>query len=495
MRIERVPLSALPQHFRPLPVAFASGDPRILSRFAFDFRDRRARVEHARRAAERGLEPEVAARLEPGPALEKLKSGAAAVVAGQQPSVALGPFYNFLKAATAVAWARRLEGEGIPAVPIFWNHSDDDHDEGLNRVAVPDRQGALKVLEAPWSSDGILANREARLDLDALGQALPDGPARAEVVALLRRTMTGPVAADFTRLLRSLFKAELLVIEPAQLDGARARAVFARALSEPGLVQRLVDEGGEKLKSAGFDRALNRSLGSNVYAIDGRRRVRIDTLQGETRRLSAGVALRLILQDSVLPAALTVAGPNEIAYLAQLRELYAFYGLPGPAVAPRVTATVVEPRVARAAEAMEIRGADLLAGEEALRTKAAEKSRGPLIAEVESLSLEWRRKLDEFEGRLGAGDPKLAELGRKTRDKIAEILAAFRERIAASGRDSDAVATERIRRVVNHLVPEGKLQERVLPVWHFAALGGPDLLRTLRESLDPFCVDHQIAWL
>jgi uncharacterized protein YllA (UPF0747 family) len=495
MRIERVPLSALPRHFRPIPVAFAAADPRIRPRFPIDVRDTRALVAHAKKAAARGLEPEVADRLEPGPALDKLKAGAAAVVAGQQPSVALGPFYNFLKASTAVAWARRLEAEGVPAVAVFWNHSDDDHGEGLNRITLPDRQEVLRTLEAPWSSEGILAHREARLDLDALAQLLPDAPGRPEVVSLLRRCMTGPVAADFSRLLHALFGPELLVVEPAQLDGARARAVFAKALSEPGLVQRLVDEGGKKLESAGFDAAINRSHGSNVYAIEGARRVRVEKMPGDARRLSAGVALRLVLQDSVLPAALTVAGPNEIAYLAQLLELYRFFGLPGPAVAPRVGATIVEPRVARAAEAMALKGADLLSGEEALRTKMAERSRGGLIAEVESLSLEWQRKLEGLEGSLGAVDPKLAELARKTRGKVGEVLAAFRERIVASGRDADAVASERIRRIAAHLAPEGKLQERVLPVWYFASLRGLEVLKDLRESLDPFSPDHQIVWM
>src|SRR2546427_8676409 len=123
MRIERVPLSALPDHFRPPAVAFAADDSRLRSRFPISWRDESTLAAHARRAASRGLEPEVAARLDPGPALDKLKSGAAAVVAGQQPSFALGPLYIVYKALSAVRWARRLESAGIPAVAVFWNHS------------------------------------------------------------------------------------------------------------------------------------------------------------------------------------------------------------------------------------------------------------------------------------------------------------------------------------------------------------------------------------
>src|SRR5258706_15639639 len=162
MRIERVPLSALPDHFRPIAAAFAADDSRLRSRFAVSWRDDAALIAHAKKAAARGLDPEL--KLDPGPAFDKLKKGAPAVVTGQQPSVALGPMYNVYKAITAVRWARKLD-----AVPVFWNHSDDDNLEGLNRVATP--EGSV---EAAWSGDGALAFRQAKLDFDALAALLPD---------------------------------------------------------------------------------------------------------------------------------------------------------------------------------------------------------------------------------------------------------------------------------------------------------------------------------
>src|SRR5687767_1868600 len=107
MRIERVPLSALPGHFPPIAAAFAQDDPRLHERFPVSCRDDKALIEHARLAASRGLDPEL--KLDPGPAFDKLRKGAPAVVTGQQPSVALGPMYNIYKAITAVRWARKLD--------------------------------------------------------------------------------------------------------------------------------------------------------------------------------------------------------------------------------------------------------------------------------------------------------------------------------------------------------------------------------------------------
>ena len=465
MRIERVPLSALPDHFRLIAAAFAADDPRLRTRFPVSWRDDPALKEHARRAASRGLDPDV--KLDPGPAFDKLKKGAPAVVAGQQPSVALGPMYNVYKAMTAVRWARKLD-----AVPVFWNHSDDDNLEGLNRVATP--EGAV---EASWSGEGALAFRQATLDLDALARLGAD-------VSRLQRH--GDVAGDFTRLLHALFGDELLVVEPRQLDGPRAREVLRKAMAEPARVQTAIDQGGERLKDLGFERALGHSLGSNVYAFEGPRRVRAESADG---RLSAGVAMRLIVQDAVLPTALVIAGPNELAYLAQLRELYEAFGRTGPVVAPRITATLVDPKAARVAAALGASGASLLSGEAALRRGAV---RSDLLAEVDSLSEDLRRRLEAIEG--GPGGP-VRDATRKTREKLNTILAAYRERVLQSGEEADGVGADRARKLAAHLTPEGKLQERVMSVWHFLAVAGKDLVKTLTDELDPFCPDHQIAWL
>ena len=464
MRIERVPLSALPDHFRPIAAAFAADDPRLRTRFPVSWRDDPALKEHARRAASRGLDPDV--KLDPGPAFDKLKKGAPAVVAGQQPSVALGPMYNVYKAMTAVRWARKLD-----AVPVFWNHSDDDNLEGLNRVATP--EGAV---EASWSGEGALAFRQATLDLDALARLGAD-------VSRLQRH--GDVAGDFTRLLHALFGDELLVVEPRQLDGPRAREVLRKAMAEPDRVQTAIDQGGERLKDLGFERALGHSLGSNVYAFDGPRRVRAESADG---RLSAGVAMRLIVQDAVLPTALVIAGPNELAYLSQLRELYEAFGRTGPVVAPRLSATLVDPKAARLAEALGLTGAQLLAGEAAFRRGAV---RSNVLSEVDAMTEDLRRRLEALE----AGGGPIRDATRKTREKIRAILAAYRERVLASGEEADGVGVERARKLAAHLTPEGKLQERLMSVWYFRAIAGPDLIQKLTDALDPFSPDHQLAWL
>jgi uncharacterized protein YllA (UPF0747 family) len=205
--------------------------------------------------------------------------------------------------------------------------------------------------------------------------------------------------------------------------------------------------------------------------------------------LSPGVALRLIVQDAVLPTVLVVAGPNEIAYLAQLRELYDAFGRPGPVVAPRLTATLIEPRAARIADALGVSGAGLLAGEAAIRRSAV---RSNLVAEVDAMTDDLRRRLESIEA---GPDGPVRDATRKTREKLRTILAAYRERVVTSAEEADGVGTERARKLAAHLTPEGKLQERVMSVWPYRAVAGPDLVPALLRDLDPFSPDHQLAWL
>src|SRR5262249_12337621 len=57
---------------------------------------------------------------------------------------------------------------------------------------------------------------------------------------------------------------------------------------------------------------------------------------------SPNVLLRPIVQDTLFPTICYVAGPNELAYLGQLRGVSSHFGVPMPLMYPRATATVLD---------------------------------------------------------------------------------------------------------------------------------------------------------
>src|SRR5204863_1023728 len=57
---------------------------------------------------------------------------------------------------------------------------------------------------------------------------------------------------------------------------------------------------------------------------------------------SPNVLLRPVVQDTLFPTICYVAGPNELAYLGQLRGVYDHFGVPMPLMYPRASATILD---------------------------------------------------------------------------------------------------------------------------------------------------------
>ena len=57
---------------------------------------------------------------------------------------------------------------------------------------------------------------------------------------------------------------------------------------------------------------------------------------------SPNVLLRAVVQDAILPTIAYVAGPSELAYLGQLKDVYAFHETTMPIIVPRATGTILD---------------------------------------------------------------------------------------------------------------------------------------------------------
>src|ERR1700761_2883423 len=70
--------------------------------------------------------------------IERLRSGAAAVVTGQQVALFGGPLLTLLKAATAIRKAQDASSRtGRPHVPVFWLASEDHDLAEVDQLALP----------------------------------------------------------------------------------------------------------------------------------------------------------------------------------------------------------------------------------------------------------------------------------------------------------------------------------------------------------------------
>ncbi|HZE98165.1 MAG TPA: bacillithiol biosynthesis BshC [Planctomycetota bacterium] len=505
MKIELVGYEKLRTHYPGLFISYCLDEPRAVRLFAHRYRDEKAIVERAQRAAEKGVEKSLIETLKRyhdqhgAPpdcfsAIEKLEEGAAAVVTGQQPSVGWGPLYNFHKAQAAIRFAQGIEARGVPCVAIFWNHSDDTR--GGDVVSFPDRENQVKDIPLPPGEPGRPLYEQGspealRLFAGALADALPSTEFSPWLTDLIRLTHVGNVAESFTKLLLNSFgHYGLIVLEPRHLEGERSAKFFAEHLANPERLSKAVDAGRRAVIAEQFEDHLGREIGLDVFEMREGRRVRLEKPGPAKGRLSAGVVLRPLLQDAVLPTCAYVGGPSEVGYQAELLPAYRAFGIEPPVVFPRVTATLLEPKIWKIRERVGLT-ADRLFESEAALGPLFLRQEEDVAGELEKLPDRLMSEVGELMKRL-QGAPAMSKAQDKTALKVREALEALASRVRDEQSRQDTTGRGLLSKLMTHLRPGGKMQERVFTPLYHASLFGPTFFQKLLGTLDPFVFSHQV---
>ena len=462
--------------------------------------------------------------------VDRLRDDASvAVVTGQQLGLFAGPLYTVYKALTAVRLAARLEAEtGRPAVPVFWL-ADEDHDFAEVRGAVftggPDVRFATyddgRPLDGPRPPVGHIVLDEAHLadTFAQLEHALPDGPHRAQALALARDAYRpGRTMRDaFAVLLRAL--APGLVLMSA--DDARlkrlAAPVLQREAAEWRETDRVLAEQSARLAAAGFHTQVDPSpLGLFWVDDDGLRRqvdpledggvalrgthVRWTPAEWQTRvartpaRVSPNVVLRPLVQDTLLPTAAYVAGPGEASYYAQLTPVYARFGVPMPAIVPRLSLTLVEPGVQKVLDRYGL-GVPDLKGDLAplwrrLALDASDASLDGAFAEARADAEALATRLERLAARV---DASLDGASGAFRAAVRHALDRLETKTVRVEKRHHADVLARLERAQAALWPAGALQERALSPLQVVARHGlaalPEIVGAV--PLDP-AVHHVV---
>jgi len=454
--------------------------------------------------------------------IEKLRAGSPAVVTGQQVTLFGGPLFTLLKAAAAI---RRAKNAG--AVPIFWMATEDHDLAEADHVTLPSRHQlhTLRLEHSPEDAgkpvgsvrlgEGILAV------LDQAAELLGPGPVLDALQAAY--TPDATYAQAFGRFLASIFAGQgLILIDAASRDFHRLGAPVLRAaierasefeslllerarlLQQRGYVaQVLVAEGGSLLflidEETGTRLPLKRKDAETWLA--GRKQFStqdlLAILDAEPERLSPNALLRPVFQDSILPTAAYIGGPSEISYFAQSQVLYqAVLGRTTP-VLPRLSATLVEPSVAKILAQHQLSLPEIMAAQ-------PEELAQRLGARV--LPEEGRRKLEQAGSTLGAELATLTEwmaqldagLG-KSAEVAAGKMRYQMDRLRRLASDYQLQKESSLRKHVDtlylNLFPDRHPQERVIGAAAFLARSGEGLLSELVELAGAECPGHKVAFI
>jgi bacillithiol synthase len=410
--------------------------------------------------------------------LDRLARGeAVAAVAGQQPAPLGGPLYSLHKIASAIGIADVVaERTGTPCVPLFWMHGEDSDFTEIRGASVADGSLVLHDLALPDDAhaEGGLVGGIALAPLRALcDEALAywEGlPGHADATSLLARSFAH--ARDLgevtVALLLAIYAEQGLVVVDPRLPAFRAaaRGVIGRYLDDADALQAAARTAGARLTVlAGRQPLSDASLDSFVFEIaDGRRR-KISAAdaraRGDAVTLSPSVALRPAVQDGVFPTVAMAVGPGEIAYLAQLREVFEGLAVRPALLVPRFGATWLPPEGVELVHAAGVDAWQVIAATDAVLAKYAE-TRIPLALESELTSarqaaLDGLARFGEASRVLDASLPQMVE---SARGKVDFQFARLHEGLTGKARarlDREHPAWRRLRYL---LLPGDKLQER-----------------------------------
>jgi bacillithiol biosynthesis cysteine-adding enzyme BshC len=429
-------------------------------------------------------------------AAEDLAAGrAVAVLAGHQVGLLTGPLYTLVKAFDAIALAAELSSRGVPAVPVFWALTDDHDLEEIARTARPDADGPRTfVLEGADRSNRRPVGRlpipdGVREMLDEFrGDAQGEDPFR-EMFA--RRYVPGTTYGEaFIESLLDLTEGEpLVVVDPLGDEIAdAARRLFAAGLErqdECGQALRLIDS-----EIASLGREPSVPLRPDVFCFfvieEGiRHRVEPPDLSRAGERVargelavSADVLTRPDLKSLVLPAAVSVLGPSEIAYHAQSLRLFPIFGATPPVLFPRTFLVPRGPAERRAAQALGIDDENLLAPVSSARAPVSL----PQADRVDEVARRLDAELAAFAPEVEGIDPTLSGALETARRKATYQLEQLAERMRKAVDRKDEVAANRRKRLETMLLPNGQPAERVYPPLVFLQTWGDRLIDSIREA-------------
>ncbi len=454
-------------------------------------------------------------------AAQKLtNAGTVAILTGQQAGAFGGPLFTLLKAITAIQLARRTAHDHqTDVVSIFWVDAEDhDWDEIASctvldpgfqphTIALPKPEGAGERSVAALTLDARVEH-----SLDELANALGESEFSEALMATLRSAYRpGAGMADaFATWLETLLGPYGLVVYDSSDPAAKPLVadLFARELGAAGRTAALAKAAGEALTTRGhqpqvvpqpdsiglfqLDARLDgtrrpiRRQGDHFVAGEATFTVEALTEQARTspNLFSPNVLLRPLVQDTLFPTICYVAGPSELAYLGQLREVYASFGVPMPLMYPRATATLVDSATARFLAKYDVPLEAFQPQDESALNRLLESQLPQSVEQaIKDAEDAMRRTMERVVEAMPAVDPTLAGAARTTLAKMEQDLRGLQNKMIQAAKRRDETLRRQFMRAQAQIFPLGHAQERTLAAVYFLNRYGPAVIDRLLSEL------------
>lgn len=409
--------------------------------------------------------------------IEQLKENPV-IVTGQQPCLLSGPLFVVYKALTAVVLAEQMN-----AVPVFWNASEDDDVAEVNHMWVVNSQLkriGIELEQKPFSKI-VLKKEDVDDVINQIKALTPSTEFREEVLNIVKKCSLS-FSEMFSQVLSTLFSEYGLVMVEPHIFAEAAVPVYQKLIEHPVKAAMLVNRAGDALEEQGYKRQLYKADDSCSFFIvddtrcnvtyDGKFHVNnevytkkelLNLLNEHPEWFSSSVVSRPLVQDFLFSTLGYCAGPGEVSYFAQMKEVYHFFDIEEPYIIPRIGATVVENKVQKVLTKYSIGVTDLREPEKTIKVLVKKDIQG-FFDEKKG---EILKKVGELEEYAASVDINLKKTGAAVKTHIANDLKTLEEKTATALKNQNRIMEEQIGRASVNIFPNYALQERVLNVFQY----------------------------
>ncbi len=455
--------------------------------------------------------------------IQRLREGAFAVVTGQQVGLFGGPLMSLFKIASALALAKQVEQSGVECVPVFWLASEDHDLDEVNQALFLRHDFQLAPFKA--NAAGVAGSPVARVRFaegtnelvaqaaELLGESLAADYLRESYIE--GDTFSDSFAKLYTRIFR---ERGLILLDPADTELHQiAKPLFVDAVRRAAEIDGALLARNRELREAGYHEQVKVTGESTpLFAlVDGarvpihrgngaftiaKRPVSAEELQQRIEtapeNFNANVLLRPVLQDYWLPTLAYIGGPAEIAYFAQAAVVYEkLLGRITP-ILPRMSATLIDPRIERLLNKYEVELPELFHGECELRDCLAARSLpAELKQDFEQARVSVEDAMARISGSINKLDPTLVEAAGRAASKMRYQVDRLQKRAAQAELRRTEILSRHAMQIENALYPQKSLQEREIAGISFYANHGPELVNRLIELAQTRCPEHKVLRL
>jgi bacillithiol biosynthesis cysteine-adding enzyme BshC len=357
--------------------------------------------------------------------------------------------------------------------------------------------------------------------LDTLEQALPPTPFTADLMADLRKAYqpgTGFARACAIWMETVLGPRGLVVFES---DDAAAKplvtSLFTAELASAPRTSQLATGAGQALEALGYHAQVQPAADAAALFTLGESRTAIKIIGGQCQAGAAGpveldafvarvrlapdlvgpsVLLRPLVQDTLFPTVCYVAGPGELAYLAQLKTVYAAHGLPMPLVHTRASGTFLDSNAARFLSRNHLTFDTLQAQDEhALNDLLAAQLPAAVDEASQAAAQAITASLDILATAVVAIDATLEGAVRSASGRMQDDLKKLQGKILQAAKKKDDTLRRQFRHAQVQAFPEGTPQERLIGFVTFLNRVGPGLVDRILADMPPAAGQHWLVTL